>query len=94
MEAINQGNVGIAKEILKKDFDPSFGRNYPLAIAINQNQAQIVEAMLQHPLIDPAARNNSAIRWASHLGHYKIVETLLKDSRVDPRLKFYCYCYY
>ena len=40
--------------------------------------------MLQDARVDPAARNNLAIRWASRHGRVAVVDRLLKDLRVDP----------
>jgi hypothetical protein len=34
--------------------------------------------------VDPAARNNAAIRWAANNGHSQVVERLLDHPRVDP----------
>jgi ankyrin repeat protein len=37
--------------------------------------------------VDPAARDNYAIKWAADNGHTEIVKLLLGDSRVDPAAK-------
>ena len=34
--------------------------------------------------MDPSARNNWAIRWASTNGHLSVVDQLMRDPRVDP----------
>ena len=34
--------------------------------------------------MDPSARDNSTIKFASQNGHYKVVELLLSDNRVNP----------
>ena len=45
-----------------------------------------VRLLLADPRVDPAARNNDAIRWASGNGHSEVVKLLLNDPRVDWRL--------
>ena len=44
----------------------------------------IVQSVLTDPRVDPSAKNNIAIIWASTNGHLAIVQFLLADARVDP----------
>ncbi len=44
----------------------------------------MVERLLADARVDPAARDNFALRVASEGGHLAVVERLLADARVDP----------
>ena len=44
----------------------------------------VVSLLLRQPTVNPALENQKALRVAIQWGHYYAVETLLKDSRVDP----------
>ena len=43
-----------------------------------------MQRLLQIPGVDPTARNNLAIRFASMNGHFQIVQRLLMEHNVDP----------
>ena len=49
------------------------------------DDAGVVRALLADPHVDPAAKNNYAIRRASCNGRARVVRALLADARVDPR---------
>ena len=52
--------------------------------SIQHDHLEIVKLLLSHDRIDPSAKNNHAIRWASEHGHLDVVKLLLSDARVDP----------
>ena len=52
--------------------------------AIKQDNVLLVQRLLKHPEVDPAAKDNYAIRWAAYNGHVEVVKLLLHDVRVDP----------
>ena len=52
--------------------------------AITNGNTEAVRLLLADGRVDPSARGNSAIRWASSKGHTEIVGLLLADGRVDP----------
>jgi ankyrin repeat protein len=52
--------------------------------AREQRQVEVVKLLLADERVDPAARNDWAIRHASRNGHSGIVKLLLADERVDP----------
>ena len=52
--------------------------------AVKTGDAELVDLMLQHPIVNPSADNNYAIRYASQQGHVAVVDRLLQDPRVDP----------
>jgi len=43
-----------------------------------------VKSLLFNEKVNPADRDNLAIRWASENGHYNIVKLLLEDKRINP----------
>lgn len=55
-----------------------------LILAIKANNIDVVKSLLADSRVDPAARDNFAIRWASENGHVDVVKLLLADGRVDP----------
>lgn len=52
--------------------------------ACKNGHAEVVRLLLADGRVDPAARDNSAIRHASKNGHSEVVRLLLQDSRVNP----------
>jgi len=52
-------------------------------IAFGIEDAEFFKELLNIGL-DPSAQDNMAIIWASGSGYFKVVELLLKDTRVDP----------
>ncbi len=55
-----------------------------LAAVCAQNSSHFVKFLLQNEAVDPAARDNLAIRMASRHGHSDVVALLLYNERVDP----------
>src|SRR3972149_10202393 len=62
----------------------ALSKSEDLNVYTKKGDSEIVELLLVDPLVDPSAKNNHAIRFASGNGHDKVVELLLADSRVDP----------
>lgn len=56
----------------------------PLVIAARNGDSALVEQMLDHVFIEPAANNSEALRVASASGHTDVVRLLLKDRRSNP----------
>ena len=52
--------------------------------ACRTGNIKLTKELINLDNVDPSARNNYAIRWASENGHYNIVRLLLNDPRVDP----------
>jgi hypothetical protein len=52
--------------------------------ACEDGRDQLVSRLLKAGVVDPAARQNHAIREASQNGHSGVVKVLLCDQRVDP----------
>ena len=52
--------------------------------AVETENIDNVKLLLTNHKVDPAVRNNGAIRWASADGHTEVVRLLLNDKRVDP----------
>jgi len=46
--------------------------------------ADVVRLLLADARVDPAAYDNTAIRWSSSMGHAEVVKLLLADGRADP----------
>jgi hypothetical protein len=44
---------------------------------------EIVKLLLADARVDPTARDNCAVRMASHIGNYDIMKLLLADAHVD-----------
>lgn len=51
--------------------------------ACRHGYTEIVKLLLEDPRVNPAAKNNDAIRDACYYGHTDIVKLLLEDKRVD-----------
>jgi ankyrin repeat protein len=80
--ALEEGHLDIAKLLLKDKRLQNSDKGSILAKACETGYIEILELLIQDT--DPGYEDNSAIRFASGAGHVKIVEMLLKDSRVDP----------
>ena len=52
--------------------------------AIEGNNIDLIEELLNYIEVDPAIDNNMALMDASEYGYFDIVKLLLNDSRVDP----------
>lgn len=62
---------------LTKEIEPFF-------YACQHGQIEIVRELLKDNRIDPAARDNAAIKEACRKGYTEVIRELLKDERVDP----------
>jgi ankyrin repeat protein len=51
--------------------------------AIENNNIEIVKALITDKLVNPSEYNNSLLKYASKKGYLKIVKLLLKDKRVN-----------
>ena len=65
----------VADDKAQKEFDACITR---------ECDKEKVLLLLLHPLVDPAAQDNAAIRLAADKGHLDLVNRLLQDARVDP----------
>ncbi|EPZ31233.1 hypothetical protein ROZALSC1DRAFT_31525 [Rozella allomycis CSF55] len=54
--------------------------------ASEDGDTEIIEMLINDPRIDPTYKDNFAIRGALLNGHIDVVNTWLKDTRVDPNL--------
>ena len=80
----NDDYLEMAKLLLT---DPNWDRSNVfnwLAWPREENTENVIKLLLADPYGDPAADNNSAIRWASNFGNVEMVKLLLADPRVDP----------
>lgn len=84
--AKTQGYSRIFKAVIQHpNVDPGVHNNRMLLNSIESREAEeLVAALIQHPKVDPSAEDDTILKWAVEKGHLKIVETLLKDKRVDP----------
>lgn len=53
-------------------------------LAVMNRLVELIQTLLDHPLVDPTENGNYAIRQASKKGYIEIVALLLADPRVDP----------
>ncbi|KAJ2991118.1 hypothetical protein HDV02_003945 [Globomyces sp. JEL0801] len=69
---------------------------WDLEMAIKNNNADIVQTLIEDKRVDPSAEDNHAIRCACSDGLTEIVKILLKDERVNPsaldNAAFICAC--
>ncbi len=74
-------------DMREKILDISVNVHRPLWYACRKGYANVVEKLLQDPRLDnPSIVNHTAIEYASHGGHEKVVELLLKHLHVGiPR---------
>ena len=69
----------LGDEKAQKEFDACITREYIDDKAL---------LLLLHPHVDPSARNNAAICWASEHDNLAVVDQLLQDGRVDPSAQY------
>lgn len=102
MKAIDCNKIEIVKFLFEeypKKITPSFessNKNYNKEIgnAIltsnstrKQGDMKIIKILLKYPkVVDPSARNDAILQEASILGDLELVESLLKDPRVNPNM--------
>jgi ankyrin repeat protein len=70
--------------LLLQDADPTVLDMDCIVVACSAGHTDIVALLLADGRINPAVRNNMAIRLASQFGHLGVVAMLLADPRVDP----------
>lgn len=70
-------------------FDPSIDDNCLIRYASEHNLEDQAKELLNHPKVNPSARNDEALEKACINGHHRIVHWLLYDVRVDPFAKDY-----
>jgi len=68
----------------KRSVDPSVDDNYPIKIASESGNTEVVKLLLSDPRVDPTVNNNGVIKRAAKNGHVKVVKILLDDGRIDP----------
>ena len=80
---INLINSGLVDRSLRGDI------LYKEAIiwAADYDRLEILNILLQHPLVDPSIVDNQALISASGKGYVNIVRRLLQDPRVNPRAR-------
>jgi hypothetical protein len=76
----------IAKLLLEY-VNPSIMNNYPIRIAVEKGNYDIVKLLLSDARVDPTANNNYAIKTAFDNKDYGMIELLIKDYRVNQSLK-------
>lgn len=84
VNACKYGRLGVVKELLNLNVDPSVDDNAPIRSAVWNGYFEIVELLLKDCRVDPAARNNYCVETAAGKGFLRILQLLLKDERVDP----------
>jgi ankyrin repeat protein len=84
IDACENGQLDIVKDLLSKCVDPSDCNNAAICWASHNGHLEVVKLLLYDPRVDPSDCNNYAIRFASINGHYEVVKLLLTDPRVDP----------
>lgn len=77
--------IHILTEIGHRSNMPWLG-NYPLELAITNNNLEVVEILLSCSDANPSVNNNCPLILAIGHGNPKIVKLLLLDSRVDPSI--------
>jgi len=93
LETIENGFIEIFKIIIdSKKFNLSIINNYPIRIAADNCQVEMVEMLLKLPEVDPSVADNDAIYNAGINGCADAVILLLQDRRVvhniDERLLY------
>lgn len=83
--AVQEENVEVVDELIRRGYDPSAELNYVIVEASGRGDLTIVNRLLEDPRVDPGAWNDLAIKIASNEGHLDVVDRLLQDERVDPR---------
>ncbi|KAJ3028217.1 UNVERIFIED_CONTAM: hypothetical protein HDU68_002145 [Siphonaria sp. JEL0065] len=63
-------------------FDPSCGHNTPIRFCASKGYVEALRLLLKASGVDPAARNNWALRKAVQKGHASVVAVLISDERV------------
>ncbi|TAL37287.1 MAG: ankyrin repeat domain-containing protein [Alphaproteobacteria bacterium] len=89
--AIQNGQTGVAAELLRREFNPDFlsegHGTTPLQVACGWGRTEIAKMLIQHGAnvnhID--AHNNDALCWALEYNYPEAVDLLL-DQGADPRL--------
>jgi ankyrin repeat protein len=56
--------------------DPSFGRNFAFRFAVSHNLVNLVQILLEHPLVDPFDVKSQVLKFATKQGDQLIMELL------------------
>jgi|SRR5579884_912117 len=80
-EAIKTDHDLIVGYYLVKGWVPT---NVDFITAARIGATKVVRLLLGDARVNPADRNNLAIRWAAEQGHLEVVRLLLGDARVNP----------
>lgn len=87
LAAIRRGDSETAIRLIELGAaNPAYNHNSPIFTAAKFNHLGLLQYLLRHPQVDPAAVNNRTLRIAAEEGHVRIVERLLQDPRVIAEL--------
>ena len=78
-EAAEFGYIAIVDRLLEDKVDPMAKVGYALRSAFDNGHTVVVDRLLQVPRVQ-----DLALYMAAEKGHLKLIELLLKDSRIDP----------
>ena len=78
-----EGDGEVDKEIIELKTDEKYAEDM-FYKAIKNADIEMLKKVLKYSKINPSARDNLAIQFASENGHLEIVKLLLQDKRVDP----------
>jgi len=95
--AVDQRNFDLLKKLLELGIDPTTNThagerykrdetNYPLRQAAAKGELDMVELLLAHPKVNPAAGKNFGLKHALRNGHMDVVELLLNNPVVTYHL--------
>lgn len=91
-EALQTKNLSQIYKILlispKDEIDPSVNDCEVLHLACDDGETDLVEMLLDDERIDPASKDNEALKRAAFLLHYDACNLLLRDPRVSADLIF------
>jgi len=63
-------------------------KNYPIRVACNNGNVEVVKLLLACPRVNPAAKDNYALKVSIQNGHKEVIQLLLKSEKVDSEVYY------
>ena len=93
IKAIGENDINKVKELIKTVNPGKYGKyfyedyvseTYPIILAVEKNNQEIINLLLNDPRVDPGVDENAALQKAIQNNNLEIVNLLLNDQRVHP----------
>jgi len=78
------GILEIVKYAISQGADPTITYDWPIRLAADYNNTEVIKYLLTFNEVDPSAIDNSVFKLACKHNNIELVKILLKDNRVDP----------